>query len=148
MARTAVAYRTTGAGSATLPATSIYSLATGDLWVVEVGLTSTTTTAFQVSLARLTTAGTQGASAGTVTYEEGSANLTAKWAAVQAHSGSAPTLGPEVRRASIGASIGSGVIFTFGGRGLLIPSGTANGLALICITGTFQASDCYWSVDQ
>lgn len=147
MARTAVAYRTTGAGSATLPATSIYSLGTGDLWLVEVGITTTTTTAFQVSLARLTAAGTQGAAAGTITYEEGATNLTAKWASVQAHT-AGTVLGPEVRRASIGASVGSGVIFTFGGRGLLVPSGTANGLGLITITGTFQASDVYWSVDQ
>ena len=147
MARTALGYRTTGVGSATLPSTSIYSLGTGDLWLVEVGITNTTVTAYEVSLARLTTAGTQGASAGTVTYEEGASNLTAKWAAVQAHT-VAPTLGPEVRRASIGASIGSGVIFTFGGRGLLIPSGTANGLGLITISGTGQLADVYWSVDQ
>jgi hypothetical protein len=147
MARTAVAYRTTGAGSATLPATSIYSLGTGDIWLVEVGLTSTTTTAFELTLARLTAAGTQGAAAGTITYEEGATNLTAKWASVQAHSAGTP-LGAEVRRVSIGASIGSGIIWTFGGRGLLVPSGTANGLGLISINGTFQASDVYWSVDQ
>lgn len=147
MARTAVAYRTTGVGSATLPSTSIYSLGTGDLWLVEVGITNTAATAFVCSLARLTSAGTQGAAAGTVTYEEGSASLTAKWAAVQAHT-VAPGLGPDVRRASIGGSIGSGVIFTFGGRGLLIPSGVANGLGLIALTGAAQLSDVYWSIDQ
>jgi hypothetical protein len=147
VARTAVAYRTTGVGSTTLPSTSIYSLGTGDLWLVEVGITNTATTAFECSLARLTAAGTQGASAGTITYEEGASNLTAKWAAVQAHTAGTP-LGPEVRRASIGASIGSGVIFTFGGRGLLIPSGTANGIGIIAVTGAAQLSDVYWSVDQ
>jgi hypothetical protein len=147
MARTANAYRTTGVGSATLPATSIYSLGTGDLWLVEVGVTNTTAVAFELSLARLTAAGTQGAAAGAITYEEGATNLTAKWAAVQAHSAGTP-LGAEVRRASIGASIGSGVIFTFGGRGLLIPSGTANGLGLITINGAGQLADVYWSVDQ
>lgn len=147
MARMANGYRTTGAGSATLPSTSIYSLGTGDLWLVEVGITNTTVTAYEVSLARLTTAGTQGAAAGSWTSEEGVLNLTAKVAAVQAHT-VAPTLGPEVRRTSVGASIGSGVIFTFGGRGLLIPSGTANGLGLITINGTGQLADVYWSVDQ
>ena len=147
MARTAVGYRTTGVGSATLPTTSIYSLGTGDCWLVEVGITNTAAVAFQISLARLTSAGTQGASAGTVTYEEGATNLTAKWAAVQAHT-VLPTLGPDVRRASIGASVGSGVIFTFGGRGLLLPSGTANGLGLISLVGAAQLADVYWSVDQ
>lgn len=147
MARTAVGYRTTGVGSATLPSTSIYSLGTGDVWLVEVGITNTAAVAFQISLARLTSAGTQGASAGTVTYEEGATSLTAKWAAVQAHT-VAPGLGPDVRRASIGASIGSGVIWTFGGRGLLIPSGTGNGIGLIALTGAAQLADVYWSVDQ
>jgi hypothetical protein len=147
MARTANAYRTTGVGSATLPTTSIYSLATGDVWLVEIGIFNTTVTQFQISLARLTSAGTQGAAAGAVTYEEGATNLTAKWAAVQAHT-VLPGLGAEVRRASIGASIGSGVIWTFGGRGLLLPSGTANGLGLITINGAAQLSDVYWSIDQ
>jgi hypothetical protein len=147
MARIANAYRTTGVGSATLPMTSVYSLGTGDVWLVEVGVTNTATTAFQLSLARLTAAGTQGAAAGAWTYEEGATSLTAKVAAVQAHSAGTP-LGPEVRRASIGASIGSGVIFTFGGRGLLLPSGTANGLGLIAISTAGQFMDVYWSIDQ
>jgi hypothetical protein len=147
MARTAVAYRTTGAGSASLPSTSIYSSGTGDVWLVEVGITNTTITAYEVSLARLTTTGTQGAGQGTVTYEEGASNLTAKWSAFQAHT-VAPTISAEIRRTSIGASIGSGVIFTFGGRGLLLPSGAANGLALVTISGTGQLADVYWSVDQ
>jgi hypothetical protein len=147
MARTANAYRTTGVGSATLPTTSIYSLGTGDFWLVEVSVTNTTTTPFELSLARLTAAGTQGAAAGAVTYEEGSANLTAKWAAVQAHSAGTP-LGAEVRRTSIGASVGSGIIWTFGGRGLLVPSGTANGIGLIAVVGAAQLADVYWVVDQ
>ena len=61
----------------------------------------------------------------------------------------APTLvAGEIRRASVGASIGSGIIWTFGGRGLFLPSGTGNGFALMPITGTGQISDVYWSIDQ
>jgi hypothetical protein len=117
------------------------------VWLVEVGITNVAAVAFEISLARLTAAGTQGAAAGAWTYEEGATSLTAKVAAVQAHSAGTP-LGAEVRRASIGASIGSGVIFTFGGRGLLLPSGTANGLGLIAVVGAAQLADVYWSVDQ
>jgi hypothetical protein len=146
MARAAASYRTTGAGSATLPMASLYSLGTGDIWLVEVGITNTTAVAFEVSLSRLTTAGTQG-TAVTATYEEGSANFTSKGDARQTHT-VAPTLSTEVRRASIGASIGSGAIFTFGGRGLFIPSGTANGLGLLPLVGTGQIADVYWSFDQ
>lgn len=145
--RSAVAYRTTGVGSATLPSTSIYSLGTGDLYLVEVSITNTTTTAFEISLVRLTTAGTQGASGGAVGSEEGTGNFTAKWSAVQAHT-VAPTLSTELRRTTIGASAGSAVIWTFGSRALMIPSGTANGLALICLSGAAQLADVYWSVDQ
>lgn len=144
--RGAIGYRTTGVGSTTLPTTSIYSLGTGDLWLVEVGVTNTTANAFQLALVRLTTAGTQGASAGTITYEEGATSFTAKWAAVQAHT-VAPTIAGEPRSTSVGASIGSGIIWTFGGRGLLIPSGVANGIGLIALFGAAQVADVYWSVD-
>lgn len=145
MARQAVGYRTGAAATATLPMASLYSAATGGLWLVEVGITNTTVTAYQVSLARLSTAGTSTAVTGT--YEESDQNFTALGTARQNHTGTAPTLGVEIRRASIGASIGSGVIFTFGGRGLWIPSGVANGVGLLTINGTGQISDVYWSWD-
>jgi hypothetical protein len=145
VARQAVGYRTTNAGSATLPMASLYAEATGPLWLVEVGITNTTVTAYEISLARFSTAGTSSAVTGT--YEENDVNFTSKGTARNSHSSTAPTLGVEIRRASIGASVGSGVIWTFGGRGLFIPSGTANGVGLITITGTGQISDVYWSWD-
>jgi hypothetical protein len=147
VARAASAYRTTGAGSATLPMASLYSLGTGGIWLVEVGVTNTTVTAFECSLARLTSAGTQGA-AKTVTPEENDLNFTSKGDPRDTHT-VLPGLGVEIRRASIGASIGSGIIWTFGGRGLYIPSGTANGVGLLPLSGAAgQVSDVYWSFDQ
>lgn len=146
MPRQAASYRTTGAGTATLPMASLYSAATGGLWLVEVGITNTTVTAFECSLARFSSAGTSTAVTGT--YEENDVNFTALGTARNTHSATAPTLGAEIRRASIGASIGSGVIFTFGGRGLWIPSGVANGVGLLPINGTGQISDVYWSWDS
>jgi hypothetical protein len=147
MARVAAAYRTTGAGSATLPMASLYSLGTGALWLVEVGITNTTVTAFEISLQRVSTTGTQGA-AKTVIYEENDANLTAKCDPRDTHTVLPTLVAGEIRRASIGASIGSGIIWTFGGRGLFIPSGAGLGVALLPISGTGQISDVYWSVDQ
>ena len=143
--RQAVGYRTTNGGTATLPMASLYSGANGGLWLVEVGITNTTTTAYECTLARFSTAGTSSAVTGT--YEENDANFTASGTARNSHSSTAPTLGVEIRRASIGASIGSGIIWTFGGRGLWIPSGTANGVGLLPINGTGQVSDVYWSWD-
>lgn len=146
MARQSAAYRTTGAGSATLPAASLYSLGTGPLWLVEVGITNTTVTAFECSLKRLITAGTQGA-AQTVVYEEDGTNFTAKGDPRDTHTVAPTLVAGESRRASIGASIGSGVIWTFGGRGLLIPSGVINGVGLMPMVGTGQIFDVWWSYD-
>ena len=147
MARLAASLRTTGAGSATLPMASIFSLGTGAIWVVEIGVTNTTVTAYECSLKRATALGTAG-TAQTALYEEDEANVTAKFNVNDTHT-VAPTLsGGELRRAMIGASAGSGIIWTFGGRGLKIPSGTGNGLCLVPITGTGQISDVYFSVDQ
>jgi hypothetical protein len=144
--RQAAGWRTTGAGSATLPMASLYASSTGGLWLVEVGITNSTTTAFECSLKRVTTAGTQG-SAQTVTYEENETNFTAKGDPRDTHTVAPTLVAGELRRAAIGASIGSGVIWTFGGRGLWIPSGTGNGVALMPMTGTGQISDVYWSWD-
>jgi hypothetical protein len=146
VARQSAGYRTTGAGSATLPMASLYASSTGGLWLVEVGVTNITAVAFAVSLKRVTTAGTQGA-AQTAVYEENDGNFTAKGDPRDTHTVAPTLVAGEIRRASIGASIGSGVIFTFGGRGLFIPSGTGNGVALMPITGTGQISDVYWSWD-
>jgi hypothetical protein len=146
MARQSAAYRTTGAGSATLPMASLYASSTGGLWLVEVGVSNSTVTAFTLSLKRVTSTGTQGA-AQTVVYEENDVNFTAKGDPRDTHTVLPTLVAGESRRASIGASIGSGVIWTFGARGLFIPSGVANGVALMPITGTGQACDVYWSWD-
>lgn len=146
MSRQAAAWRTGGAGSATLPMASLYGLGTGPLWLVEVGVFNSTVTAFEVSLKRVTSTGTQG-TAQTVTYEESDVNFTAKGDPRDTHSVAPTLVAGEIRRASIGASVGSGVIFTFGGRGLYLPSATTNGFVLIPITGTGQISDVYWSWD-
>jgi hypothetical protein len=147
MARLAAALRTTGAGSATLPMASLFSLGTGAVWVVEIGITNTTVTPFACSLKRATALGTAG-TAQTAVYEEDEANVTAKFNVNDTHTVLPTLVAGEVRRASIGASIGSGIIWTFGGRGLKVPSGTGNGLCLMPITGTGQISDVYFSVDQ
>ena len=52
----------TGAGSTTLPMVSIYAAATGGGTIREISVYNTTTTLVDISVRRLTTAGTQGAS--------------------------------------------------------------------------------------
>lgn len=146
MARHAAAYRTTGAGSTTLPMASLYAPSTGGLWLVEVVVTNTTATSACIGLRRLTTTGTQGA-AQTVTYEESDVGFTAKGDPRDTHT-VAPTITTgSVRAADTGASIGSGFAFTFGGRGLFIPSATTNGVGLVPLTGTGQICTVSWSWD-
>jgi hypothetical protein len=145
--RASAAFRTTGAGSATLPMASLYSLGTGALYLVEVGVTNTTVTAFECSLKRVTTTGTQGAAQTVINEEEGT-NFTAKADPRDTHTVLPTLTAGELRRASIGASIGSGIIWTFGGRGLFIPSGAGIGVALMPMTGTGQIADVYFSFDQ
>lgn len=144
--RQAAAFRTTGAGSATLPIASLYGTATGGVWLVEVGVTNTTVTAFEVSLKRVTTTGTQGTSQ-TVVYEENDGGFTAKGDVRDTHTVAPTLVAGELRRASIGASIGSGIIWTFGGRGLFIPTAVTSGVAIMPITGTGQIADVYFSWD-
>lgn len=147
MARFHAAWRTTGAGSATLPMASLYSLGTGEIWVVEIHVTNTTTTAFECSIKRVTTTGTQG-TAQTAVYGEGPNNNTAKGDPRDTHTVLPTLVAGELARTTIGASAGSGIIWTFGSRELVIPSGTGNGIAVMPMTGTGQIADVVFVWDQ
>jgi hypothetical protein len=139
LARFSAAWRTTGAGSTTLPAASLYAQASTPLWVVEIWVSNTTTTAASCCLRRATTTGTQG-TAQTVQYEEDS-SVTLKGDPRDTHA-AGPTLATgALRNAPAGASVGSGPTWTFGGRGLLVPSGTTNGVCILPLTGTGQILD-------
>jgi hypothetical protein len=145
MARFAVSGRSTIAGTATLPQFSLYAVANVHPRVREIGIFNTTATAFVVALMRLSTAGTPGAAK--VEVPEDDALRVADATGFDGHT-VAPTLNGELRRASIGAAIGSGVIWTFGGGGLHIDDGTAFGVGVIVPTGTGQISDYYISWDE
>ncbi len=138
MARFTVSGRATIAGTAALPLVSLYATAAVRPKVVEIGVFNTTATALVVALNRLTTAGTQGANLTEVPQDD---DLQVAIATGFAGHTGGPTIGGEIRRATLGAAVGSGVIWTFGG--IEIPAGTANGLGLIVPTGTGQILD-YW----
>jgi hypothetical protein len=139
MARYSAAWRSTGAGSATLPIGGLMAQATTPLWVVEIWVTNTTTTAFSCCVRRVTAVGTPG-TAQTVQYEENDTGTLKgdprdTWTVTPTFATGA------LRNAMIGASAGSGDVFTFGGRGLYIPPGTGNGVVVPTITGAGQISD-------
>lgn len=139
MARFSVSGRTTIAPTATLPAVSLYATAAVRPRIVEFGLWNTTTSALVVALNRLTTTGTQGAG-----LTEDSDSMPEQSAVGTGFAGHtvAPTLGVEKKRASIGAAIGSGVIWTWTDQDpLVVPDGTTQGIGVLCPTGTGQILD-------
>jgi hypothetical protein len=143
MARCSISGRATIAGTSALPFVSLYATTGVRPRVVEVGVWNTTATAVCVALVRLTTAGTQGAGLTEVCEDDPSQTVIATGFAGHTVG---PTIGGEIRRADLGAAIGSGVIWTF--PGIAIPNTTGDGLGLYVPTGTGQVCDYSISWDE
>jgi len=145
MSRYSIAGRSTVAGTTVRAVASLFAIASRSLKVREVGVFNTTSTAVAVALVRFTNATGVGAGLTEVAYDElgpapngtGFAGHTADGA-----------VGSPIRYASLGAAIGSGVIWTFGETGIIINAGTANGIGIICPTGTGQILDYYIDWDE
>lgn len=142
---------TASARTAALPTSlrgpSIYTIASAcQPRIRQVEVYNTTATAFAVSLNRLTARGTPGAAitAAKHTSDGNAADATP----YQTHTADA-TAGDEICRASIGAAIGAGVIWTFGDTGLAIPAGANTaGIGLILPVGTAQHFDFVFTWDE
>lgn len=106
----------------------------------EIGVTNTTTTAFYVAVARTTAIGTGGAALTEVGVDDDShvAIAIATGVPTADHTISAP-----VRQAAIGAAIGAGVVFTFGGNGLVLDNVATAGATIFISSGTGQHFQ-YW----
>src|SRR4051812_22350225 len=145
MARFSTGARTS-AGSTTLPIISLYAAASVNFHIVEIGVFNTTATAVALKLTKLTTAGTQGAGLTETAHDETGAG--ASCTAVNTHT-VAPTLGGDLGyNITLGAAVGSGVIWTFGSRGISVPAGTANGVGIIVATGTGQVCDGWFAWEE
>lgn len=144
MARYTASIRT-GAGSTTLPIISLYGIASVHGRIREIGVFNTTAVAVALAIVRLSTAGTQGASI--TPQKEDDLSAAASLTPFTTHT-VGPTVGNTGKRAVLGASVGSGVIWTFSDVGLLVPAGTANGVGVIVATGTGQVCDAYITWDE
>jgi hypothetical protein len=140
--RASVAGRSTVAGTTLRAVASVFSTATEGFRLTEVGVFNTTATGVAVSLVFFTNATGVGAGLTARSWDQGIdpaptmtpfAGHTADGAVSAAY-----------RQASLGAAIGSGVIWTFGDYGLVVPKGTANGIGIICPVGTGQILDFYY----
>src|SRR2546427_456868 len=146
MARFSGGAKSTGAGSITLPIMSIYAAAAVSGSLREVGVFNTTATNVDVKLVRLTSTGTQGATITAAPQVDRSA--AASCGLFNTHT-VAPTLGNDLGyRASLGAAIGSGVIWTFGDRGIEWPVAVTQGIGVIIENGTGQICQVYFVWDE
>lgn len=144
MARCSVGGRTSAIPTAAR-GPSLYATATsGSLYVVEIEVFNTTSTAVAVALGIATTAGTQGA--GLTEVAESDRTHTINGTAFNTHTADATLT--NTRNASLGAAIGSGMVWTFAAPGLHIPQGTANGVVITCPTGTAQHLDFNFVWDE
>ncbi len=139
MARFSVGGRT-GAGSATLPIISLYAAAAVGGAIREIGVFNTTAVAVALKLSRLDTAGTKPAALTDGEYDQD--GPVASCTVHLTHT-VGPTIDEEFRRVTLGAAIGSGIIWTFGDKGLIVPVGVANGIGLVVAVGTGQVCDAY-----
>jgi hypothetical protein len=150
VARFACAFRSTGAGSATLPLGSLYATAAVRPRLVEVGVFNTTSTAVAIALVRLSAGtGTQGAAITEVAEDDPTQTVVAT--AFNTHTVTPTTIGAALRQASLGAAVGSGIIWTFGGGktpGIIIPNSTSDGIGIIIPAGTGQICDIALTWDE
>lgn len=147
MARYSAGGRTTGAGSTTLPAAGLVPGASNDVYVIEVGVFNSTTTACNVALRRITTAGTAGSAFSTSLWDPDTTAATAALKDTYTSTGPTITAG-SLAWAELGAAAGSGMVWTFGNKGIRVPKGTANGLVIIPGVGTGQILDVYVIWDE
>ncbi len=134
--------RTTNAPTSTLPGASIYATANRPFYVLEIGVFNTTAVACTASVGRFTTAGTPGT--GLTELAEDPDLTTLGVTGFQSHTSTPPTLAGEYVRAQLGAAVGAGVIWTFGGKGLGVPQATSQGVGILCPSGTGQILDVYF----
>jgi hypothetical protein len=145
MARFSIAGRSTVAGTSLRAVASLFAVASRTMKLREVGVFNTTSTAVAVALVRFTNATGVGTGLTEVLYDETSPAPNGTGFAGHTADGA---VGSPIRQASLGASVGSGVIWTFGDTGIVVAAGTANGVGIICPTGTGQILDFYLDWDE
>ena len=144
MARFSVAGRSTVVGTTLRAMASVFSTAAIHPKIIEIGVFNTTATAVAVSVVRFTNATGVGAGLTEVAEDDPVHVATATGFAGHTADGA---VSAALRQATLGAAVGSGVIWTFG-LGLLINNTTADGVGIICPTGTGQICDYHITWDE
>lgn len=145
MAKFSIAGRSTVAGTTVRAVASLFAIASRTMKLREVGVFNTTSTALAVSLVRFTNATGVGAGLTEVPWDEAGPAPNGTGFAGHTADGA---VGSPLRYASLPAAVGGGVIWTFDGNGILVAAGTANGIGIICPTGTGQIVDYYFDWEE
>jgi hypothetical protein len=140
--RASVAGRSTVAGTTVRAVASVFSTSTQGFRLIECGVFNTTANAVAVSLVFFTNATGVGAGTTEVEWDQG-LNPPPSMTAFAGHTADG-AVSAAVRQATLGGVVGSGIIWTFEAPGLVVPLGTANGIGIICPTGTGQILDYYY----
>jgi hypothetical protein len=113
----------------------------------EVGIFNTTSTAVALKLLRLVATGTPGA--GLVEAKTDLERVAASCTLFDTHTVDPTAAAVDLGyRVTLGAAVGSGVIWTFGDAGIRIAPATTSGVGIIPATGTGQIVDWYMAWDE
>lgn len=149
MARYSAGGKTSVSASTTLPLISLYSSTTSGPRIREIGVFNTTSTSLDIKLIRLTSLGT---AATTLTIAKHDPDSPASTCTARNTHTANPGLGDDLGyRASLGAAVGAGVIWSFGDQGLRIAKDAgapASGIGVIIETGSAQACQAYIVWDE
>lgn len=145
--RVSIAGRSTVAGTTLRAVASLFSIASKGFRLREVGVFNTTTTAVAVALVRFTNATGVGAGLTEVVWDGGIDQLAPSVTGFAGHTGDG-AVGSGIRQVTLGAAAGAGVIWTFPDSGIVIIPATANGVGIICPTGTGQILDYYYDWEE
>lgn len=145
MARYSFGMRSTVAGTAARAMMGLFAPASTNGKLRQASAFNSTSTALAVALARFTNATGVGAGQTEGEYDEDAPPpLCTIFAGHTADGG----VGQSLETGSLGAAVGSGLFFTYGESGILIQPGTANGLGLLCHSGSGQVCDVTYHWDE
>jgi hypothetical protein len=140
-----VAGRSTVAGTTLRAIASVFGISGKGFRLREVGVFNTTAVAVAVSLVKFTNATGVGAGLTEVSWDADDG--TPQCTAFAGHTADG-AVGSPIRQATLGGVVGSGIIWTFGANGFEVQAGAANGVGVICPTGTGQILDFYYDYEE
>jgi hypothetical protein len=143
--KVSVAGRSTVAGTTVRAIASVFAISGKGFRLREVGVCNTTANAVAVSLVRFTNATGVGAGLTEVAWDLDDGTPLATAFAGHTADGA---VGSPIRQFTLGGVVGSGVIWTFGDGGFEVQAGAANGVGIICPTGTGQFLDYYYDWEE